>query len=532
MLPVRNVRLLILEDDPAHAEALRRAFVDADWTAVEIVTTLAEFRARCAARDPDFALADLVLPDGQATELLHAPAEQQAYPIVIMTSHGDERTVVAVLKAGAFDYVVKSSESFAEMPHTIERVQREWALIQERKHAAAEREQLQRQLAQAQKMETIGRLTGGIAHDFNNILASILGFTDLALTRHVPDSQSKLHEYLAHVKRAAERARDLVASMLAVTRVNKSEASTVDVADTVREVTQLLRPIIPSSIQLNSHVAPTTIKLWLDATRLHQALMNLCLNARDAVDEHGVIDIAIEVNDSLTGECASCHASVQGHWLALSVSDNGSGMPAEVMEKMFDAFYTTKAMGRGTGLGLATVHNIAHEAGGHILVKSEPGKGTTITLLLPPGGESLGERAGENVAHTLPTGRGQRVMIVDDDAAVAQLVNETLLAYGYNPTVFTDSKAAWEYFAADPHRVDAVITDYTMPGLTGGDLANAMLARRPGLPILICTGYTDKLNADSRRQLGIAHYLEKPVAIDRLLHSLAEVLPATKRDAK
>ncbi len=528
-LATNDARLLVLEDDAGHAEAIRRAFSTAGWTNVEIVSSLAAFRERQLVQVPDLALADLFVTDGAAIDLLHTPINAQPYPVVIMTSHGNEQKAVEVLKAGAFDYVVKSAEAFAQMPRTLARIQREWTLMQEHKQSVVERESLRQQLTQAQKMEAIGQLAGGIAHDFNNILASILGYTGLALARHAPDKESKLFEYLSQVRIAGERARDLVASMLAVTRLSRGDARALSASTIVSEVTQLLRPIVPASIGLASHVAPDLPRIWIDPIRLHQVLMNLCLNARDAVDVHGQIEVTIDLSDGAARLCTACGAPLTGSWVTVAVRDNGCGMPPEVVAKIFDPFYTTKSVGHGTGLGLSMVHGFVHEASGHIQVTSAPGQGTTMQLFFPPLADHVAEQTHENRTQTLPRGQGESILVVDDDVVLSQLVGETLTTYGYAPTVYSDSIAALQHFSADPMRFRALITDYTMPGLTGGELTSEVLALCPGLPIIICTGYTDKLSTQSAAQLGATRFLAKPLPMEQLLHALAEVLNASDK---
>ena len=515
-----GARLLIVEDDPGHAQAVRRALTAAGWAQVETVASLSAFRQRVSEQAPNLVLADLILPDGESIEILSVPAEAQPFPIVIMTSHGDEAKAVAALKAGAFDYIVKTPAAFVEMPNTLARIQREWALVQDRKAAAAERESLQQQLAQAQKMESIGRLAGGIAHDFNNMLGSILGYTELALSRCVPDRDSTVIGYLSNVQRAGERARDLVASMLAATRLNARDVQPLNIDYIVGEVTQFLRPILPASVRINFHANPRLPVVRLDANRLHQALTNLCVNARDAVKEHGTIELALDWLAETPAVCASCGANITGKWLALSVRDNGSGIEPNVVGKMFDPFYTTKGPGHGTGLGLSIVNTVTHEAGGHVLVKTARNQGTTITLLFPPSSEPNAEHTSKTTDVIASKGHGQRVLVVDDEASLAALLGETLAVSGYDPTVFTDSTAALKYFNQDPTRVDVLITDYTMPALTGGELARAILNVRPGLPIIMCTGYTDKMDPKSATHVGIAHYLHKPVPIAVLLQTL------------
>ncbi len=521
-----DAKLLVLEDDPAHAEAIRRVFADAGWVSVEVVGTLSAFRQRQEVSCPDLVLADMILPDGEVLEILSSPAESQPFPIVVMTSHGDEQKAVRVLKAGAFDYVVKSAESFEQMPYTLARIQREWVLVQEKKQSAIERDQLQRQLAQAQKMEAIGQLTGGIAHDFNNILGSILGYTDLAMRVSSNNPDIKLTEYLTQVRIAGERARDLVANMLTFTRLGKSGnvVAETDVGVTCQEVIQLLRPVISSSIQIDLAIAPFMPKVSCNMTRLHQALMNLCINARDVVSEHGHIQVGVSLLDSPPGFCASCGVPLQGSWLSLAVRDNGSGMSPEIEAKIFDPFYTTKEIGHGTGLGLSMVHGFVHDTGGHIKLESVPGKGTTIHLLLPP---LLGKSISSTDAATeqaLLSGKGQTILVVDDDPLLAQLFTELLTTFGYQVQVYTDSSAAMEYFTAHADEIAVVLTDYTMPLLTGTELEAKIHALRPAMPIILCTGYSDKLSAKNAEALGVYRILQKPIAIQLLLQAVAEAL--------
>lgn len=255
--------------------------------------------------------------------------------------------------------------------------------LTQRKQMEAERELLLMQLRQSQKMEAIGQLTGGIAHDFNNILAAILGYTALALDRYVPDQDGKLAEYLREVQTAGERARDLIANMLTFSRGGQGGAIAMDPVPLVKEVVKTLRPVLPSSIELNAAIDESLPMISIDPVQLHQIVMNLAINARDAVAGAGRIDIVLRYLGRIDALCNSCHRKTDGNYVELSIADNGQGIPEAILHRIFDPFFTTKEVGKGSGMGLAVVHGIVHEQGGHILVESAPQCGTTLRVLFP-----------------------------------------------------------------------------------------------------------------------------------------------------
>jgi len=390
-------------------------------------------------------------------------------------------------------------------------------------HDITERIQIQKQLRQAQKMEAIGQLTGGIAHDFNNILGSILGYTGLAQQKFAADGEGKLAGYLSEVYRAGERARDLIAQLLAFSRGGSATPQVMMLAPLVKECVKMMRVTMPSSISLTTDVQDDTAAVLMDAVQLQQLIMNLCINARDAIEGgRGYITIRLRSAHDIQANCSSCHCPLGGDFVELVAEDNGQGISSALVGRIFDPFFTTKAIGKGTGMGLSMVHGIVHGHGGHILVDSQPGKGTVFRLLFPVHREDAGVTVIPDPVQEPVSGSG-RIMVVDDDPALTHYLEELLQERGYRVTALTDSREALQRFEQDPHAIDLLLTDQTMPGLAGIRLAQAVLARRPDLPVILCTGYSDKVDAGKARAMNIRGYFTKPVdpvRLTRLMHSL------------
>ena len=399
--------------------------------------------------------------------------------------------------------------------------------ISERRQAAEERERLQRQLQQAQKMEAIGHLTGGIAHDFNNILASIIGYTGLALTRFVPDRDSKLARYLQEVHTAGERARDLINQMLAFSRGAGNASSLHRLEPLVGEAMKLLQSTLPSSIELTAHLEGDSPPVMIDPVQFQQVVINLCINARDALDGRGHLDLRVQRRRGASVVCASCHARAQGDFVELVVKDNGRGMDADVMGRMFDPFFSAQEPAGGSGMGLSIVHGIVHEHGGHIEVESAPGQGSAFRLLFPA--VHIAERPQmhepwPDSAADAGSGGGQRILVVDDEASVAGFIGELLDSRGYSVQVLTDCNSVLRHFGQDPDAFDLVVMDQTMPGMTGIELADVLLGMRAGLPIILCTGYSDAVDEAVATAHGIRGFLAKPISVRVLLDKVRQLL--------
>ncbi len=396
--------------------------------------------------------------------------------------------------------------------------------ITERSRIEAEKQRLESQLQQAQKMEVVGQLTAGIAHDFNNILASVLGYTSLALDQHVPDKTSKLASCLHQVETAGLRARDLITNMLAFSRASASTQQAVPLGLLAQEVAKLLLPTLPSNIAFTTCVDTDQATVLADPAQLHQVIMNLVINARDAVAADGRIELLVRAASAVNTVCSGCHADIVGDFVELSVSDNGTGIPADILPHIFEPFYTTKGIGKGTGMGMSVVHGVVHGCGGHVVVTSAPGTGTLIRVLLPWSGVSPAVDAATATELAAHGNGNHHILVVDDEEVLAKLIGEVLGSYGYRVTVFGDSRQALENFRAAPATFDALVSDQTMPGLTGIELAKAVRSLRPGLPIILLTGYNVALNADVAARLGVG-FLSKPISFDALRLTLGNLLP-------
>ncbi len=372
-----------------------------------------------------------------------------------------------------------------------------------------------------QKMEAIATLAGGIAHDFNNILSPIIGYAEMALLQAPVDSP--LRADIERILDGAARARELVRQILNISRSHPQESRPTLIQPVVREAVRFLRSTIPSSIDLSAQIDPDCRPVCCDATQVHQVVMNLCTNAYQAMrDTGGLLEIRLQpdrlrADDSLSGELPA------GEYVRLTVRDTGPGMSQEVLARIFEPYFTTRAKGEGTGLGLAVVHGIIKQLGGHVGVESAIGRGTTFTVHLPVATD-CGETTAAEGERAAPRGRGEEILLVDDDSLVAETTARMLESLGYRVTVLSDPAEAWELFAANPDRFDLVLTDQTMPHMAGSQLAGRMLALRPDLPVLLCSGYSPQVSAEEVQQMGIRAFLMKPLDRAGLATAIATAL--------
>ena len=394
--------------------------------------------------------------------------------------------------------------------------------ITERKRVEEALTKSERQFRQSSRMEAIGTLAGGIAHDFNNILTAILGYTELALAT-VP-KESRTQRNLQEVLTAGHRAKHLVLQILTFSRQAGQGKKPTPFHLVVREALKLLRSTIPTTIEIRQ-VLKTEATILADPTQMHQIIINLCTNAEYAMREHGgILTVAledVEVTEELTQAISGLHV---GPHVRLTVKDTGSGMTPEVLERLFDPFFTTKPIGEGSGMGMAVVHGIITSHKGAIVVDSIVNKGTKIDVYLPIVPTQVLEPVNDQKA--IPTGK-ESVLFVDDEETIVRLGKELLTQLGYTVEVHTSSIEALRTFRQDPHRFDLVITDQTMPGLTGEALSRELLRIRPDLPIILCTGFSHVISAERAKALGIQGYLMKPLAIRDLVPIVRHVLDKT-----
>jgi PAS domain S-box-containing protein len=397
------------------------------------------------------------------------------------------------------------------------------------KQAAERHRELEAQLRQAQKMEAIGHLTGGIAHDFNNILTGIMGYLTLASEREAAASDAKLARHLQQAQHGASRARELIQQMLTFSRAQKGKPRAVDLAALTEDAVRLLGSSLPSSVELRTELEPGLPAVMIDPVQVEQILLNLCINARDAMDGAGTIRVGVRLAPEGAGAaCTSCHQAADGRYVELAVADSGPGIPQKVIERMFEPFFSTKEVGRGSGMGLATVHGIVHEHGGHIVVDTAPGAGAAFRVLLPALAQEAETAApeGEDRLRRRPmrqTLEG-RVLLVEDEKMVGEFMAELLGDWGLEVRVERNPLEAERWLAEDPARVDLVLTDQTMPGMTGLELARRAGALRPGLPVILYSGYAENLRPADLERCGVRALLAKPVEPAPLFTALAEAL--------
>jgi len=397
----------------------------------------------------------------------------------------------------------------------------------ERRHADAARGRLEAQLRQTQKMEAIGHLTGGIAHDFNNILTGILGNIVMAREWQEGHGDERLRRYLERAQNSVQRARDLIQQMLTFSRGQHGEPRPLALSPLVGESLGLLKSTLPSSLEFTLESEQELPEVMADPVHIEQVLMNLCINARDAMQGSGRLDIALNAVDiAPDGVCASCRQPLRGRYVELAVSDSGPGISPEVAERMFEPFFSTKGVGKGSGMGLSTVHGIVHDGDGHILLDTEPGQGATFRILLPPlatAPDSAAEQArreGTGKAGDRAMLHG-KVLLIDDDADVRAFMEDRLSSWGLEVGVCANAVEALDYFMDTESPFDLLVLDQTMPKMTGTEFAALVLERFPDLPVILCTGYSDDLTEAHAQALGIRALVRKPID-DAALHKLLE----------
>lgn len=412
--------------------------------------------------------------------------------------------------------------------------------IGDRRKAEKEKEEIQSQLRQAQKMEAIGQLTGGIAHDFNNILASIMGYTELSqqlcdqvksLDNSTPlNLIQKLESYLTAVYSSGERARDLVQKMMTFSRGGDISVRVMKIEPAINEIVSLLSSTLPKTIVVKTEYEDKLPLVLLDPVQLHQIVMNLCINARDAMEEKGIIRILVRHSSQHLSNCSSCHGNIEGEYVEVIVKDNGPGIDEKFKDRIFEPFFTTKNVGQGTGMGLSMVHGIVHEHGGHIILRTAAKRGTEIKLLFPISNEEVSVTPEKPLALEQDCFHHGHILIVEDEEMLANFMTDLFQSHGYQVTVYTNSARAKEDFANIAADIDLVVTDQTMPEVTGSELAKHILQIKPGLPIVLCTGFSFSIDEKSAYELGITRFLQKPLNSQQLLKEVRALISPANRD--
>jgi len=393
--------------------------------------------------------------------------------------------------------------------------------VTELKLAQEKKEKLESRLKQVQKMESIGTLAGGIAHDFNNILTGIFGFSQL-IKSDISDSE-KVIKHVDNISKGAGKAADLVQQILTFSRKSKQEKHPLNISLVIKEALKLLRSSIPATIEIREKISSSG-NVLADPSKIHQVIMNLCTNAYHAMLENGgTLTVGLQDVKILKSKKNNDIKMLPGKYLELTVSDTGQGMAPEILSKIFEPYFTTKELDKGTGLGLAVVLGIVEEHKGYLNVESQVNMGSRFQIFFP----ATDKKAGLDIPQEekkIDVRGTERILMIDDEQAILTVVKVFLEQYGYKVITFTDGIQGFEEFKKGPDKFDLVITDMTMPRITGDKLSSMILDIRPGIPIILCTGYSHIITKEKALEIGIRNYIEKPIVLKDLLISVRNVL--------
>nr|MDA3790353.1 response regulator [Desulfobacula sp.] len=377
----------------------------------------------------------------------------------------------------------------------------------------------------AQKLESIGTLTGGIAHDFNNIMGIILGNTELAL-EDVP-KLNPAYSNLEEIKTASLRAANIVRQLLSFTRITEQKLQPMEIGLVIKDALKFLRSMIPTTIDIEQDISVTDETILADPTQINQIMMNLCINASHAMEQTGgKLTINVE-NVLLDDHSAKDYPDLKrGKYIKVVVSDTGPGIDLKIIDRIFDPYFTTKGVGKGSGMGLAVVHGIVKSHSGAIMVDSTLGKGTKFIILFPLAQEKAAVEA--ETIQEIPSG-SETILFVDDEISIANMVQRMFERLGYKVETATTPQDALDRFALNPDHFDLVITDMTMPQMTGVNLSEKLMDIRPDIPIIICTGYSALVDEEKAKELGLAAYVMKPINMSEVARTIRKVLDRNKK---
>ena len=518
-------QILICDDEPAMAQSIHAVLSRGDYR-LDMVNDPNQALNQIHTNVPDLVLLDVMMPGMTGFELLDAVDRNRCdSAFIIVTGAASMDSAIRAMRRGASDYVRKPFEP-EELIIRVEKVLHQRQLKRAHQCVEAENRNLTKQLQQSQKMEAIGTLAGGIAHDFNNILSIILGNTELALTGMATDNS--IRRNLERVLTASLRARETIQQLLSFSRKESAGRKPLELNGIISESLTLLRASLPTNINIEPDICDRPCTAIADATQIHQVMLNLCTNAAHAMEPHGGdLTIRLDSVDLTDADTRSLDGIAAGTFARIEVTDTGHGIKDHIMDRIFDPYFTTKATGKGTGMGLSVVHGIVQASGGTIRVTSRPGTSTSFYLYLPVVEPRAEKQPKDSIQQQLPGGN-EHVLIVDDEEMLVDMMQQVLQQLGYTVSAYTDSAAALRAVITRPHAYHLLITDMTMPEMTGLELTQAVQAVRRDLPIIMCTGFNEQVNEETSRALGIRALVMKPVGMQHLSETIRNVLgPST-----
>jgi DNA-binding NtrC family response regulator len=513
-------RILICDDEPLMTESIRAVLGNSDYR-VETTNSSRQALTLIHAESPDLVILDVMMPEMNGFEVLDAVDRERCdSAFIIVTGEASVDSAVKAIRKGASDYLRKPFEP-DELIIRVENVLKQRQMKQDHLCFEAEKRHLENQLRQSQKMEAIGTLAGGIAHDFNNVLSIILGNTELALA--IMSSGHSARQNLERILTASLRAREMIQQLLSFSRKEASSRKPISLNRVITESLKLMRASLPTNIGIEWDICEVECTAIADTTQIHQIMLNLCTNAAHAMEPNGGTLTIRLAKVALEGNTAEMNDISPGNYARLVVADTGHGIEKEIIDRIFEPYFTTKETGKGTGMGLSVVHGIIKGYGGTLRVFSRPGRYTEFHIYLPLADGALEVKPAKASQQQLPGGY-EHILIVDDEVMLVDMTRQLLEKIGYTVSAYTDSGDALRAFLACPMVYDLMITDMTMPGMTGLGLVKAVRAVREDIPVILCTGFNEQISEENSRSLDIQAFLMKPVGLQQLAEAIRKVL--------
>ncbi|NIM18554.1 MAG: response regulator [Candidatus Aminicenantes bacterium] len=519
-------KILIAEDETIVALDIKKKLVKLGYNVTDIVSTGEEAIEKAGETTPDLILMDISLEgDMDGIEAAKRIRSRYDIPIIYLTAHSDKKTLDRAKVTEPWGYIVKPFER-GSLHATIEMAIYKHQVKRKLEEKDEERNRLLAYLEQARKMEALGTLAGGIAHDFNNILSIILGFTELSISEL--SEEEPIYPNLKNVINACFRARDVVKQILTFSHPGEKQIKPVKVSSIVGESLKFLQSSIPSTIEIRQNITTAADVVLGDAAEINQVLINLCSNAVYAMrKEGGVLEVTLEDLELKDTAAIYLHDLNPGHYVRLTVTDTGYGMEEVVLERIFEPYFTTKEVGEGTGMGLALVHGIVKKHDGAVTVQSEPGKGTTFQVYLPISDKAISADTDIKTTGLIPRG-DERILFVDDEKEVVDMAKRMLEYLGYHVETKINGLEALDMFKSQSQQFDLVITDLIMPKISGTAFAREISKIKPGISIIICTGFREKINKEEVENIGIDAVLLKPIVMHEIAQTIRNVLDKEK----